>query len=390
PVFCRRAREAPEAEQVLLDGDALAEGRAFLEFGAVTHSPDHAWLAYTVDVEGAEQFQLVFRNLSTGEELQTEAQSCAGDLEWANDSHTVFFTERDEELRPSRVFSATRDGGPLRLVYEEADPAFFIGVDKTSDHAFILIVAHQSTTSEVRVIDAARPDSAPRLIAPRERDVEYDVDHWRDTFFIRTNADGAEDFKIVTAPDGSPGRASWADWAPAAPGVLRLGFVVFAGHLARLERADARPRIVITDLANQSEHEIAFDEAAYDVRLRPGYEFETATLRFGYSSPSTPSEVYDYDMDTRARTLVKRQEIPSGHNPSDYVVERLDAPAHDGETIPVTVLRRCETPTDGTAPLLLYGYGSYGHTIPAGFSSNRLSLVDRGFVYAIAQMLCTR
>ena len=216
--------------------------------------------------------------------------------------------------------------------------------------------------------------------------MQYSVADRGDELFILTNADDAIDFKVVTAPLASPERANWRDLIPYREGVYVLDVELYAGHMVRLERANALPAIIIRDLETGEEHAIAFDEAAYSLDTMGGYEFETTNLRFSYSSMTTPSEVYDYDMATRTRVLRKRQEIPSGHNPADYVTTRIMATSHDGAQVPVSILHRKDLVRDGSAPLLLYGYGSYGMAMPASFSANRLSLVDRGFVYAIAHI----
>jgi oligopeptidase B len=272
------------------------------------------------------------------------------------------------------------------LVYEEPDPGFFVGVGKTQSGAWIAISSHDHQTSEIRLIDAHHPAGAPHLVATRETGHEYDLDHQGERFLIRTNCDGAEDFKIVEAPVADPGRASWRDVVGHRPGRLILSHAAFAGHMARLERENGLPRIVVTATATGEEHAIAFDEEAYSLGLSAGYEYDTTAIRFTYSSMTTPNQVYDYDMATRERTLRKTQEVPSGHDPERYVTRRVLAPAADGETIPVSLLYRKDTPLDGSAPLLLYGYGAYGITIPASFSTTCLSLVDRGFVYAIAHV----
>ncbi|RME98438.1 MAG: S9 family peptidase, partial [Alphaproteobacteria bacterium] len=223
-------------------------------------------------------------------------------------------------------------------------------------------------------------------IQPRETGHEYDVEHHGGRLFILTNSGGAEDFRIVETALESPGLEHWRDIEPHKPGRLILDITSFAGHLVRLEREEGLPRIVIRRLADGEEHAIAFKEDAYSLGLEPGYEFDTTTLRFSYSSMTTPTQVYDYDMERRERTLRKTQEVPSGHDPEDYVTRRIMAPAHDGETVPVTLLYHAQTQLDGSAPVLLYGYGAYGISIPASFSTNCLSLVDRGFVYAIAHV----
>jgi oligopeptidase B len=272
------------------------------------------------------------------------------------------------------------------LVYEEKDSGWFTHIHESASGRFCVIAGGDHETSEQRLIDLANPDAPLRLVAAREDGVQYSVSDRGDELFILTNADGAIDFKIVTAPLDSPARSNWRDLIPHRSGIYVIDVELYANHLVRLERANALPSIIIRDLRTNEEHAIAFDEAAYSLGTLGGYEFDTTNLRFSYSSMTTPSEVFDYDMVSRERTLRKRQEIPSGHNPADYVTTRIMATAHDGAEVPVSILHRKGLVRDGNAPLLLYGYGSYGHAIPASFSANRLSLVDRGFVYAIAHI----
>jgi len=375
-----------EAEdQVLLDGDALGDGQAYFSFGAVEHSPDHRLIAYATDTQGSEYYTIRFRDTATGEDLPNTIERTYGSFVWASDSQTIFWVERDDNGRPVAVNRYTiGDASGSKEVYREADPGFFVGVDKSQSGDFVFISANDHTTSGGRFFPAAETDPSPVLIAARESGVEYSPEHWGDAFVISTNADGAVDFKLVTAPLARPGRENWQDMVPHRPGTLILGMEALAGHLIRLERTDRLPRIVIRARDSGAEETIAFEEAAYDLGISTGYEYDTTVFRFDYASPSTPDEVYDYDLATGERTLRKTREVPSGHDARDYVVERLMAPAHDGESVPVTVLRHRDTPVDGSAPLLLYGYGSYGITIPADFRTSRLSLVDRGFVYAIA------
>jgi oligopeptidase B len=227
---------------------------------------------------------------------------------------------------------------------------------------------------------------APRLVAARVPGIEYDVEHWNDRFIIRTNRDDAEDYKLVTAPVSDPGPENWTDLIPHRPGIFIVSYIVLKDWLIRMERENALPRIVVRDMTSGEEHAIAFDEEAYSLGFGEMREYATDTLRFTYSSMTTPSQVFDYDMRTRTRVLRKMQEVPSGHDPSLYITRRIFAAAHDGETIPVTLLYRKDAKRDGTEPLWLYGYGSYGISIPAGFNTNILSLVNRGFIYAIAHI----
>ncbi len=376
------------AEEVLIDVDALAKGHAYYDLGGADHSPDHALMAWSYDDKGSESYTLKVRDLATGEELSDEIETTTGGAVWSADSRTLFYTVLDDNHRPCRIYrhrvgtAASEDV----LVFEETNPGYFLGIGQTQSARYLVVDSHDHETSELHVIDAEAPDAAPRLIAPRRPAEEYDLDHNGDHFYILTNADGAEDFKIVTAPVAAPGRENWTDLVPHRPGRLILGVTLFKDFMVRLEREGGLPRIVIRALASGEEHAIAFDEEAYSLGLSEGYEFDTTVLRFTYSSMTTPSRVYDYDMAARTRVLRKEQEVPSGHDASLYVTRRVFAPAHDGETVPVSLLYRKDTPLDGSAPLLLYGYGSYGITIPASFSTTRLSLVNRGIVYAIAHI----
>jgi len=388
PVICRRKLGDASREQILLDGDAQAQGKAYFHIGDGGHSNDHSRFAWTEDLSGSEFFTLRVKDLASGELLPDVIEHCSGGFEWAGDDAHIFYTVIDDNHRPCKVMRH-RLGTPAAqdvLVYEEPDAGFFTGVSLTESRQYLLVDSHDHVTSEVWLIDAHRPHSAPRLIAPREPEIQYDASHHRDRLIILTNADGAEDFKLVQAPAATPSRAHWQDLVAHRAGVLIVGFQVNAHWLVRLERENALPRIVVRDFDSGEEHTIAFDEEAYALGLVGGYEFDTDTLRFSYSSMTTPAEVFDYDMRTRERVLRKVQEVPSGHDPAHYVTRRLMATSHDGEQVPVSVLHHKNTPIDGSAPLLLYGYGSYGHAIPAAFGTVRLSLVDRGFVFAIAHV----
>ena len=388
PLYCRAPRHDEAAEMLLLDGNREAAGQAYFKIGDCEHSPDHRRLAYTLDLNGSERYRLFIRDIASGAVIDGPIEDARGDVVWAADGETVFYTVIDENHRPYQVrrhrIGNEIDADPV--VYEESDPGFFVDIGKSESGRYVTIAAHDHTTSEVHLIEATAPESAPRLVAARERDIEYAVSHRGDLLYILTNADDAVDFKIVTAPVGASGREAWRDWLAHEAGTYVRAQLLFAGHHVRLERIGGLPRIVVTDLETGEAHTIAFEEEAYDLALVPGYEFATETLRFVYSSMTTPQQTFDYDMRTRARTLRKTQEVPSGHEPADYVTRRLTAASHDGAQVPVSLLYRRETPLDGGAPLLLYGYGAYGHAIPAAFSTNRLSLVDRGFVYAIAHV----
>ena len=386
PLFCRRPRGGG-AEEILVDGNALAAPHAYFRIANVAHSPDHTLVAYAVDTKGSEFYTVTIIEAETGRLVDAQITDNNGGFQWAADSKTLFYVWLDEEHRPRKLF-AHRAGAQAedRLIHEQTDPGYFLDIGATQDHKYLLFGVHDHETAEVSLIDAADPGAAPRLVAAREAEHDYSVEHHGEKLIILTNSGGAEDYRIVEAPADNPSPENWREIEPHRPGRLILDVVAYKDFLVRLEREDGLPRIVIRRFADGEEHEIAFDEEAYALGLSHGYEYDTRTLRFTYSSMTTPAQVFDYDMETRERTLRKTQQIPSGHDPSLYVTRRVMAPAKDGETVPISLLYRKETKLDGTAPLLLYGYGAYGMTMPAGFNTNALSLVDRGFVYAIAHI----
>lgn len=381
------------AEQRLLDGDALAKGKAYFHLGGARHSYDHRFLAWSADDAGSELNTIHIRDLASGEDLADLIPDSTGAVLWTADSRRFFYVRLDAEHRPSRVF-LHRIGTPAesdRLIYEESDKGFFVSIDRLQAGVYGAISCGDHETSETWLVDLADPAAPLRLVEPRKKGVRYSVEHHpsldgKPVLVIQTNADDAEDFKIVLAPLEAPGREHWRDFIAHRPGTLLIDVAVFQDWLIRLERTEGLPRIVVRRLSDHNEHIIAFDEEAYSLGISSGYEFVTDTLRYNYSSMTTPTEVWDYDMRTRARTLRKRQEVPSGHDPSNYVTRRLQAPSQDGESIPISLLYRRGLKIDGKAPCLLYGYGAYGMAMPASFSTNRLSLVDRGFVVAIAHV----
>ncbi|HZZ69107.1 MAG TPA: S9 family peptidase [Phenylobacterium sp.] len=385
PIHARRPRGSNVGEQVLLDEEALSKGKPFFQVGAANHSPDHALYAWAADEQGSEYYTIRVKDLATGEELGTPVESSYGALTFSPDSQWLFWIWRDENARPAKVFRRPARGGEDVLVYEETDDGMFLGIGATSDDSHVVIHVGNQETTEILLIPAADPTAYPVIAEPRAEGVKYELDHWTDRWVIRTNADGAVDFKLSVSTADIPAKATWSDWIAHQPGRYITGFAAFAGHLVRAERVNALDRLVVTERGG-GEHEVAFDEEAYALHVEGGYEYATTTTRFVYQSPTTPRQTFDYDMATRERTLRKTQEIPSGHDPARYVARRLYAKAGDGAEVPITVLMLKETPLDGSAPLLLYGYGAYGIAMEPSFSIRNLSLVDRGWIWATAHI----
>ena len=385
PIHARRPRGTDGPEQVLLDEPARAVGKAFFQVSAARHSPDHTLFAWAEDDQGSEYNTIRVRELATGAELGTPVESAWGDFVFSPDSVQLFWIWRDENARPAKVFRRPARGGEDVLVYEEQDPGMFLGVGVSSDQTHVLISVGDQETSETWVIPAAHPTSDPVVAETRSVGVKYSLDRWSDRWVIHTNADEAVDFKLMTSTAAVPARGAWAEWIAHQPGRFITGFAAYAGHLVRAERVEALDRLVVM-ARDGTEHLIAFDEPAHALSLEGGYEYDTTVTRFVYQSPTTPRQWFDYGMDDRTRTLRKTQEVPSGHEPARYVAERLQARAPDGELVPITVLRLAETPLDGSAPLMLYGYGAYGHALEPSFSIRSLSLVDRGWVWATAHI----
>ncbi|MBX3597029.1 MAG: S9 family peptidase [Rhizobiaceae bacterium] len=387
PRYFRKPRKGGK-EEIILDGDKEAKGKPYFRIGGVDHSSDHKSLLWAFDDKGSEFFTLRVRDLATGKDSAETVSDTGGGGVWDAGNKGFFYTRVDANHRPSRIFYHALGTAESedRLFYEEKNPGFFAGVGGTRRNDWIMISVNDHETTEYRLIDASKPASKPKLVARRKTGVQYDLEEGGDIFFILTNADGAKDFKIMTAPVENPIPENWTELVAHEPGRLILSITGFANYLVRLERKDGLPRIVIRDRKSGEEHTIAFDEEAYSLGLGGSYEYDTETLRFTYSSMTTPTQVFDYDMRTHKRKLRKTQEVPSGHRARDYVTRRLMATAPDGEQVPVSILHRRGMKLDGSAPCLLYGYGAYGMSIPASFNTNALSLVDRGFVYAIAHI----
>jgi oligopeptidase B len=385
PVHARRLRDGGH-ELVLLDENARARGKFYYRLLNAQHSPDHTLFAWAEDDEGAERHRIRVRDLKTGEILAAATADAFGDFVFSPDSQWIFWTWRDEFSRPARVFRRPARGGEDVLVYEESDPAMFMSVERTASNGFVTIRLRNPDASEVWLIPAGAPTAAPRVVEPRRVGLHYDVNHWDDRLVILTNADSATDFKLMWTPTTDPSRPAWKEWIPHRPGRYIVQTHAFADHFVRVERAAANQRIVITERSSLKEQELMFDEAAYDVAIEPHQEYVSRSLRVVYQTPRTPKQWLDCNLTTGKRTILQTQPVGGDFDASEYVVQRLLAPAPDGEQVPITVLLRRGAVLDSSAPLLLYAYGSYGISSEPEFSIPALTLVDRGWIYAIAHV----
>jgi oligopeptidase B len=400
PILCRTGVEPPAdlpedaslpGEEVLLDLNALAGDSGYFALGAYDVAPSQDLLLYSTDHDGSERYTMRVRDLRTGNDLDDVIPDTTYGTAWAGDT-TVFYVKPDAAMRPHQVWRH-EVGTPASddmLVYDDPDERFFVSVGLSLTEEWVHISSASKLTSEEHLIPAADPARAPALVHPREQDVEYDVTHAptpdHDRFVILTNADGAVNFKLMTAPADSLGRDSWEELVPHRPDVKLEGVTAFARHLVRYERREGVRRIVVTPYGETGERELAMPEDVYDTGPATNAEFDTTTLRFTYTSLITPGTVFDEDLDSGERTLLKTTEVLGGHEPTDYTTGRLWATAEDGTRVPISYVHRADVPVDGTAPCLLYGYGSYEACIDPSFSILRLSLLDRGFVFAIAHV----
>ncbi len=385
PVHARRPRGGSGGEEVLLDCETMARDSAYYRLGGAHHSHDHSLYAWAEDRQGSEVYRLHVRRIG-GDLIGDPIDSTTGNFTFSPDDRFIFWTFRDENGRPAKVFRRSLGSGEDVLVHHERDEGMFVGVELTSSRAFVMITCGNQETSEAWLVPGDDPEAFARVVALREQGVRYEVEHWDGRFVIRTNADDAIDFKLVEAPEHDPSRGHWRDWRAHVPGRFITGMAAFAEHFVRVERVDALDRIVITERATGEERQVRADEEAYSLAIGGSHEFVTTTLRYHYESPTQPRQTYDLDMRTGERSLRKTQEVPSGHDPSAYVVRRLQATAPDGTEVPITLLARRDALERGVCPTLLYGYGSYGIPMMPRFSTGTLSLVDRGWIWATAHV----
>jgi len=385
PIFCRKHGNLNAPEQILLDLNELAKGQKFMSVGSFVPSDDGHLLAYSTDNTGYRQYTLHIKNLSTGE-LLPERIERVDNVAWATDNKTIFYVTEDAVTkRNDKFFRHVLGSEKYDLVYVEKDELFDIGAARSRDKALIMLGAFSKTSTEFRYIPADNPNAEWKIVLPRQADHEYDIDHRGDLFYIRTNK-GAKNFRVVTAPVSDPAEKNWKEFVAHRPAVKIDGVDLFADHAVLSEWENGLEQIEIVNFKNNQRHRIVFPEPVYAAGLGANREFNTTVLRYNYQSLVTPSSVFDYDMNTRKATLMKQTEVPGGFDKANYKSERLFATAADGTKIPMSVVYRQGTKLDGSAPMLLYAYGSYGIPIPPGFSAGRLALLDRGVIYVIAHI----
>jgi oligopeptidase B len=384
-IYARKRGTPGAPEQVTLDLNELAKGHAYVAVDTYDVSLDGQLLAYSIDTTGYREYTLYVKDLRSGgvNEIAVRVSSAA----WANDDRTIFYVVDDPvSKRPFRLYRHTRGRSPDELLFEEKDEMFELSVSRTRSRGYVLLTSASHTASEVRYVAASAPAGPFRVIEPRSSGHEYYVEHAQDTFYIRTNDGGAKNFKLAVAPVNAPQKQNWKEILPHRKDVILEDIDLFANHYVVSERDNGQPKLRITDLNSNRTHYLEFPEPVYNVSLDINKEFDTRTLRFNYESFITPLSIYDYDMVSQRRELVKRKPVLGGYDPTQYESERIYATASDGTRIPISLVYRKSLRLDGTRPLLLTGYGSYGYPWPIEFESNLLSLLDRGVIYAHAHI----
>lgn len=384
PIKCRKRGTLEAEEQVVLDLNVLAEGQSYLGLNVYDVSDDGNLLAYSTDVTGFREYTLRVKDLRTGELLPDQIEKVDG-IAWAADNRTLFYVTEDSAKRPYRLYRHRLGETADDLLFEETDALFGIYVVRTRSHAYVVLTSVSSNTAEARVLPADRPEDAFTVFLPRETGHRYFVDHHGDRFFIRTDRN-AKNFRIVSTPVEAFGPEHWTEFVPHDPAIFRADIDLFVHHAVISERENGLPQFRVIDLRTGEAHRPTFPEPTYAVFLDANPEFDTTVLRYRYQSLITPPSVFDYAMDTKTQTLRKQTPVLGGYDPEQYLSERLFARAADGTCIPISIVYRKDQPRDGSAPLLLYGYGSYGLSMPATFSSGRLSLLDRSVAFAIAHI----
>jgi oligopeptidase B len=385
PIYYRK-NITSNSEEIILDCEKKSKTHTYFNVASISHSHDHKHVAYNIDTNGSEYFSVFIEDIQKKELLSPEIKNTTGDIVWSLDNKYIFYVRLDQNHRPTKVFQHKIGSNSEKdlLIYEEKDPSFFcsINLSKTKNYLFIRTADHE--TSEYLFINLKLNETKPILFRKRIKKIEYDLEHHEKFFLISTNVDNAKNFKITISHEES--YQKWEEFIPYNKVNLILDFILLKDWLVRLERTEGSENIIILNLNNKDQHKISFDEEAYNLSLDHGYEYETDIFRYSYSSPTTPKSIFDYDCKSKKQELKKTQEVPSGHNKDDYVCKKIFATAHDNEKIPITIFYKKGVKLDSNNYLLLYGYGSYGISIPSNFSTNRLSLVDRGIVYAIAHI----
>lgn len=386
--YCRKKGSLDAPEEILLDADKMAEGSGYFSATGFSVSPDNKLMAFGIDKLSRRQYTIYVKNLETGELLKDEIKGTGGNAVWAADNKTLFYTSNNQVTLLSekiRKHKLGTDAAADVTVYEEKDPSNYIGVYKTKSRDYIVIYSSATLSSEYRILKASDPDASFSIFQPRTKDVLYGIDHWGDKFLIRTNLE-AKNFRLMETPVDKTTRENWKEVIAHRTDVLLEDIDVFKGHWVITERKEGLLQMRIREISSGEEHYLDFGEPAYAAYVGANPEFNTTNLRYNYTSLTTPNSVFDYDMNTKSKKLMKEQEVVGAFNKADYVTERVYATAKDGAKVPLSIVYKKGTKKDGSAPLLLYAYGSYGASMDASFSSNRLSILNRGFIYAIAHI----
>ena len=399
PIYCRKKDNMENPEQVLLDGNKMAEGHHYFDIGAYSISPDNNLLAYSVDTVSRRQYDIYIKNIEDTSphgisspcnvsSFPEVIKNTTGNMVWANDNETIFYSVKDESLRSCKIMrhKLNDDTANDKLVFFEEDTAFNCFVGKSKSRKYIMIVSESTLSSEVRFLDADNPDGEFKIFHKRQNDLLYGIGHYGDNFYILTNADGAKNFKVMKTAVDKTEKENWVELLPHRDDVLVEDFDLFADFLVIEERKEGLVKVRVMSWDFKTDYYIDFGEPAYTAYSLGNPDFETSLLRYSYNSMTTPASLYEFDMKERKTMLLKRQEIVGGYTPSCYVTERHLAPSHDGVMVPISLVYKKGMKRDGSNPLVLYGYGSYGSSMDAYFSSARLSLLDRGFVWAIAHI----
>ena len=384
-IYCRKKGALDAPEEIILDENELAKGQKFMSVNTFVPSDDGNLLAYSTDNTGYRQYTLQIKDLRTGKLFPEKIERVNG-VVWATDNKTFFYVTEDAVTKRSdKFFRHVLGTDKHDLIYEEKDELFDISVSRSRDNAVIFVEAVCKTSTEARYLRADDPNGSLKVILPRQPEHEYDVNHRNDLFYIRTNK-GAKNFRVVTAPVNDPSEKNWKEFVAHRPAVKIDGISMFANHAVLSEWEDGLEQLEVVDFKTDKRHRIKFPEPVYSTELSGNRQFNTSVVRYNYNSLVTPSSVFDYDMNTGKATLLKQQEVPGGFDRTNYKSERVFATASDGTKVPISIVYRNGVKLDGSAPLLLYGYGSYGYSIPPTFNSNRLSLLDRGVIFAMGHI----